>query len=510
MFSVILIPLCLLVVIINYVFNYYQRSKLISKYKCKPITQLPTKTILGKLGIDALFNQEKTKKSGTFHEDLYSTFKSLKTTTFQNTLLFQNQVMTIEPENIRLCTSSAHFNDWNIGWRSLAFEPLLGNGIFSSESGPKWKHSRMMLRPIFAKEHLKQITEMEQYTQSIIKIIKLKNGVSFDLQQLFNNFTIDYATNFLFGESCDSLKDLLGEISTSTIDKDLKNSFAEAFNVSQDYLTKRASLGPFMFLCNDSKFKEANKIQHEFVSYYVNKAINLSEKELIDDSKSYTFLYQLAKQTNDPQVLQDELLNILLAGRNTTASLLSFLFFELAHNPKIFQKLKSEILKYYPDVNSITFESLQSCQYLKFVINETLRYNPSVPISTRTASKLTILPKGGGSDNESPILIEKGTRIVFPLFVSNRNEKYFGERTNEFIPERWENLPANGGIAFMPFSTGPRLCLGQQFALIETSYLTIRFLQEFNQLEIVDDVYPPLKTANASMRLLDGCNVIFT
>ena len=84
---------------------------------------------------------------------------------------------------------------------------------------------------------------------------------------------------------------------------------------------------------------------------------------------------------------------MLLAGRNTTASLLSFMFFELAQNKPVWNKLKKEITEHFPDVESITFETIHNCEYLRWCIHESLRINPPVPINTRTANRDTVLPK---------------------------------------------------------------------------------------------------------------------
>ncbi|KAL6450378.1 CYP52C2 Cytochrome P450 52C2 [Candida maltosa Xu316] len=424
-------------------------------------------------------------------------------------MLSGSQIVTMDPENVRTMCSSAHMKDWTIGYRALAFKPLLGDGIFSSE-GESWKHSRIMLRPMFAKEHIKQITSMEPYMLSLIDIIKSSaNQGPVDLQPLFHGFTIDYASDFLFGESCDVLKENLGGKSISGMDIQVKRDFASVFNDSQNYTTKRLMLGPLAFLVSTKGFYDGIKKQHEFVSYFVQKAIAMSDEELNDESKNYVFLYQLAKQTKDAKVLQDELLSILLAGRNTTASLLSFLFFELSHHENVWATLKEVVDKSFPDVESITFENIQNCDYLRWCLFESLRVNPSVPFNNRTANKDTILPRGGGKDSSHPILVKKGESVIFPLYASNRQEKYFGGKPEEFIPERWRDLPKTGGPAFMPFSTGPRMCLGQQFALIEASYVTIRLVQTFKTLKTHSLEYPPKRSVAATMRLIDGCFVSF-
>ena len=87
-------------------------------------------------------------------------------------------------------------------------------------------------------------------------------------------------------------------------------------------------------------------------------------------------------------------------------------------------------------------------------------------------------------------------------------KEYYGKDAEEFRPERWADLK-NIGWAYMPFSSGPRICLGQQFALTEASYITIRLAQIFTELDTSDHAYPPLKIANATMRPMNGVNVRF-
>ena len=103
------------------------------------------------------------------------------------------------------------------------------------------------------------------------------------------------------------------------------------------------------------------------------KAIRLHnepEKEWKTDGskEKYVFLEELAKTTDNAKKIQDELLNILLAGRDTTASLLSYVFYTLAREPRVFAKLREEILQLGED--RPTFEQIKGCKYLQWTLNE--------------------------------------------------------------------------------------------------------------------------------------------
>ena len=88
-------------------------------------------------------------------------------------------------------------------------------------------------------------------------------------------------------------------------------------------------------------------------------------------------------------------------------------------------------------------------------------YTP-VPFNARKASKDTVLPRGGGSDGMSPVVVGKGDRLVFSSWSTHRSMKAFGEDANEFIPERWESL-SDELVGYIPFNLGPRACPGRKF-----------------------------------------------
>ncbi|KAI5954870.1 hypothetical protein KGF57_003895 [Candida theae] len=418
---------------------------------------------------------------------------------------------TKDPENIKAILAT-QFNDFSLGTRHPQFKPLLGDGIFTLDN-QGWKESRQMLRPQFAREQISHVKMLEPHMQVLFKHVYKNKGQVFDLQELFFRFTVDSSTEFLFGASVDSLKDASIGMQAISNEVEGKEQFAESFNYSQNYLASRAVMQGLYWLLNSRKFKESNAVVHKFAQHYVKRALALSPEEL-EKQDGYVFLYELAKHTRDPKVLQDQLLNILVAGRDTTAGLLSFVFFELARNPQVLAKLREEIdsrfgLGKEARVEEITFESLKNCEYLKAVLNECLRLYPSVPQNFRVATRNTTLPRGGGPDGMSPVLITKGKSVSYSVYALHRTEEFYGKDASVFRPERWfEPETRKLGWAFVPFNGGPRICLGQQFALTEASYVTTRLVQEFGTLWMDPNTpYPPHKMSHLTMSLYDGLNV---
>ena len=140
-------------------------------------------------------------------------------------------------------------------------------------------------------------------------------------------------------------------------------------------------------------------------------------------------------------------------------------------------------------------------------MNEVLRMYPSVPINFRVANKDTTLPVGGGPDGTSPVFIGKGTAVVYSPYITQRVDQFYGKDALEFKPERWENAPKLGW-AYLPFNGGPRICLGQQFALTEASYVIVRLAQMFpNLTSKYDGPEPCKKLIHLTMSLMDGAHV---
>ncbi len=219
-----------------------------------------------------------------------------------------------------------------------------------------------------------------------------------------------------------------------------------------------------------------------FTAPIVQRAIETAQSSAKREEKKQSLLANLATQTQDKTELGNQTLAILLAGRDTTSALLGWAILRLALHQDIFTKLRNVVLQEIEPGTEITFAKLKGCRYLQHFLNEVLRLHPTVPMNLRVAAKDTTLPVGGGPDQRSPIALKKGQTIIFSTYVLHRRKELWGEDVLEFKPERWEQRYQ--AWQFLPFLGGPRICLGQQFALVEASYLIVRLLHEFNAFEI--------------------------
>jgi cytochrome P450 len=311
-----------------------------------------------------------------------------------------------------------------------------------------------MLRPNFTRSQVGDLPTFEKHVTHLIDAIP-RNGDTVDLQELFFSLTIDSATEFLFGRSCNSL--IAGR------NGDPKSEFADAFNSAQEGLNRRDMLGAFAKIWPDRKFEHDLKVVRDFVDSYVEEALSQRNAEKPESDRGrYVFLHELAKETQDPIQIRSESLNVLLAGRDTTASLLSNCWFVLARRPDIWAKLRAEVDDLHGEPP--TYQQLKDMKYLRYTLNESLRLHPVVPGNSRKAVRDTILPLGGGPDGKSPCFVKKGSEFAWSTYAMHRRKDFFGEDAEEFRPERWEKLRPTW--EYLPFNGGPRICIGRECSFL--------------------------------------------
>jgi len=377
----------------------------------------------------------------------------------------------------------------------------MGSGIFT-QNGAAWKHSRALLRPQFASNRFQNFREIQKYVENLISQIPA-NGIV-DLQPLFFQLTFNTTTFLLFGEKISPLDNIAGQ----------ELEFSRAFDLGQEYLSHRGRLGHFYWLSNPPEFRRACELTHQFVEQAIQKALEAADSNT-DSAKRYVFIDALIQETRNKKELRDQCLNVLLAGRDTTACCLTWTLRLLARHPRVLDKLRREI-ELISGLGSRatlpTQEHLKKMQYLHLVLKEVLRLYPSVPVNSREALKTTVLPLGGGSDGQSPILIRKGEAVGYCVYAMHRRKDLYGHDALEFRPERWEdpNLLQNIGYGYLPFNGGPRACLGQEFALLEAGYTVARIIQRYPMITTLPND-PVMEIGKEKQRLTlvvaagDGC-----
>jgi cytochrome P450 len=342
-----------------------QRRRLINDHGCEPAPVEAQRSCLS--GIDSLLESYKHKKRGTYLLHEQQCFKRYGNT-YSTTRLGMEVLNTIDPENVeRIMRSPKTFIARPI--RKIPLGGLVGHGILTAD-GDVWKRQRTIMKPSF---HHKRIGEFEMYEEHMHRLIANipHDGRPIDLQELFFKFTIDTSTAHLFGESCRSLA------GQSELSPDPE--FAGAFDRAQRASVTKFALASVDWLRPQLQYWKDIRCIKRFADRYVKKALQQKHDEVIDprnskyDPKSRNrsspnFLQSLTELTDDHDEIRTGLLNLLVGGRDTTASLLSNLWLSLSQDQRIWGKLCAEVASLegvWPDV-----EALKRLPYLRQCIDE--------------------------------------------------------------------------------------------------------------------------------------------
>ena len=198
-----------------------------------------------------------------------------------------------------------------------------------------------------------------------------------DIAALFYRFTLDSATDYLLGQSVDSLHNPQVE-------------FASAFDEVQRVQDLIVRAGGLHFLLPKRKYWAGLKVINAFVEQFIEQALCLNVSDL-QGKTNQSFLHALAASgIRDRGTIRDQVVAVLLAGRDSTAGTLSFTFKELSAHPEIVRKLRREIVEQVGLDKPPTYEDLKNMPYLQHVMNETLRVYPAVPFNVSSLLKGTL------------------------------------------------------------------------------------------------------------------------
>ena len=292
--------------------------------------------------------------------------------------------------------------------------------------------------------------------------------------------------DFIFGRSLGFLQ---SEVPAEAID------FSESFSKALSWTVKRKDKGWLQFqisrFIENKSYKAAYTKVHNYVDAEVARAlretadVKSKSKDCSTERKRYILLDEVATQIRDPIQLRYHVLGVFFPGRDTTAIAISNILFQLARHPYVWKKLRESVFEIGD--TPLTFESLKSLMYFKYVFYETIRTVGPAGRVYRVAVRDTILPVGGGPDKKSPVFVPRGTPVVSNNWSLNKDKDIWGDDANEFKPERW--IDRKSLWEFVPFWGGPRICPAQQQVLTYTIYLLVKLTQMFERIENGDSVH---------------------
>ncbi|SPQ19667.1 f5a772ea-4ba0-4600-93ef-71ad31cc0b18 [Thermothielavioides terrestris] len=401
-------------------YRFQVRARLLG---CGPVALYPHKDPI--LGLDGFFGLLRALNSHRLLEFYAGRFASCAPT-YYTIALGKWILMTNEAENIKTILSTK-MADWPIdGPRLLATLPVLGPDSIFTSNGEPWHRARAMLKPSFVRDQVADLKCFDRHTRNMLAAIP-GDDIAFDMQSLLLDMTMDSSTDFLLGYSTN----LLSEASPEA------QQFVRDFEYASRESAKKARLGTLLFHLPHPALRRAVRGLREYVRFYLKKAIAEAEKGAGARERNYVFLDELLKANPPEDYTIDQILSILIAGRDTTATAMTAAFYFLARDPAAVAKLRDEILGV--GAANPTWEQLKQLKYLNNVIKEALRLFSPVATNSRTANKETILPRGGGKDGKQPILVPKGMSVRWSLHALHRSKDIFGPDADEFRPERWDS-----------------------------------------------------------------------
>lgn len=390
---------------------------------------------------------------------------------------------------------SKNFNGYAKSENFLAAsDELQGDGIFNT-NGDKWLFQRKSASHMFSGRHIREswLPELIACGEKLVTRVveKSKSGEPFDIQDMF------------FGATMDAI----GLIAFGTDFSERDRSFEKAFDGATEHVLRRNFSIPWKWRLQrylqtpgEREFSKNIKIIDDFAFDLVRsrkEALGLSvvstgtddsEPEVKVDVSSASGIRNLhtdvlslaikrAKKMGEvpsEKFLRDVALSFVIAGRDTTACLLTWLTYELSLNQDVQDLVVAEVEKTYEEYGELSYEALGTMEYTEAVIFETLRLHPSVAIDVKRAVKDDILPCGRK--------IKKGMDLVYSPYVISRLETVWSDPLT-FNPNRWlephreDSTNSISQYKFVQFNAGPRVCLGKKVALLETKTMIAALLR---------------------------------
>ncbi|XP_063924854.1 cytochrome P450 4C1-like [Zophobas morio] len=394
--------------------------------------------------------------------------------------LYVNIINFLEPDDIELILSSTkHLTKSKI---YMFLHNWLGTGLLTS-TGAKWHKRRKILTPAFHFSILQQFLNIfNNETVKLVEKLDDECGKIIDVVPPVTNFTLQSIAETAMG--------------LSTIDDSTRKKYKEAiYEIGRIFLSRLEK--PWYrinAIYNMSKLakKESSviKVLHDFS----NNIIAEREKEITsisDHLSTYSKKKRLAMldlllsakhdgADIDHEGIREEVDTFMFEGHDTTSMGISFLLLVLANLQDVQANVLDEILSVLGPTKVPTYDDLQELKYTERCIKETLRLFPSVPLISRYAGEEFVTKTG--------YTIPKDTVMHIHIFDVHRNEKIYPDPL-KFDPDRFlpEIANARHPFAYIPFSAGPRNCIGQRFALMELKTVLCGVLRKF-KLEKVDDM----------------------
>ncbi|XP_028797459.1 cytochrome P450 704C1-like [Neltuma alba] len=434
--------------------------------------------VLRKDGKSRILSQKKRKYhvvSGTalhqmfnFHR-LHDYMSDLagKNQTYRLLTLGRNEVYTTDPINVEYILKTNFANYGKGEYQHTILKDLLGDGIFTVD-GEKWRKQRKIASYQFSSRILRDFGS-SVFKSTAVKLAAMVSEAStpnqmLEIQDLFFKSTLDSVFKVVLGVELDTLR--------GTYEDGAK--FSNAFNDASEITLLRYvdifwKIKRFLHIGLEGSLRKNIKVVDEFVYKIIRSKTEQVQKSPDGSARKDILSRFLDLEETDPKYLKDIILSFIIAGKDTTATTMTYFLYSLCKYPHVQDNIVEEVkdvtkLKEFSTVeelaDNITEEALENMQYLTAALTETLRLYPAVPWDAKVCFSDDTLPDG--------FSVKKGDLVSYLPYAMGRMKYLWGDDAEEFKPERW--LDTNGKFQqespfkFTAFQAGPRQCLGKDFS----------------------------------------------
>ncbi|CAL2273296.1 unnamed protein product [Prunus armeniaca] len=366
-------------------------------------------------------------------------------------------------------------------------EFLFGSG-FAIAEGPLWTARRRAVVPSLHKKYLSVIVDRVFCTCAERLVEKLQpdalNGTAVNMEDRFSQLTLDVIGLSLFNYNFDSLN------AYSPVIDAVYTALKEAELRSTDLLPYWKVSAFCKIIPRQIKAEKAVSVIRSSVEELIAKCKEIveaegeriDEEEYINDTDPSILRFLLASREEvSSKQLRDDLLSMLVAGHETTGSVLTWTLYLLSKNSHSLVEAQEEVDTVLQGQRP-SYDDIKNLKFLTRCIMESLRLFPHPPVLIRRAQVADVLPGN--------YKVNAGQDIMISVYNIHHSSEVW-ERAEEFLPERFDlegSVPneTNTDFRFIPFSGGPRKCVGDQFALLEAIVALAIFIQHLN-FELVPD-----------------------
>lgn len=375
---------------------------------------------------------------------------------------FSKAIFTTDPEIVQHVMQKNNRNYRKSEIQTKMIAQFAGQGLLTSD-GSYWLRQRRLIQPGFHRAKLAALSDvmLEVVQESWIDLDKLANSnQSFDLSIEMTKMAFQVVAKSLF--------------TTSVSDEELI-TLSDNIQEIQEYIVQRLRqpyMVPWFYL--NGKSKRQLKISQESRAIILRiiqerRASGKSHDDLLD--MLLAARYEDTNEGMTDEQLLDESLILFVAGHETSANALAWAFYLLCENPSATEKIRTEYQSMVGD-RKVEFSDFPKLKYTTQVIQETMRIYPPAWITDRLANE---------PDDIKDYHIPKDRMFAIYIYGLHHSKKYWKE-PERFIPERFEkeNMKSKPAFAYMPFGGGPRLCIGNNFAMMEMQMVVLELLKRYD------------------------------